>query len=129
MVLPSTQKQLQQIDEEVTYLKSKGNSGVKLYLNWLEMKKGICQQSNGDSFFVTNQFEGEDYLYEVLRRRFEDWQSWKKNGKKVSDISNFGIKNEPDANEKQEDKEVAKTRVDIQEDFDEYISQAFGGKN
>lgn len=122
----STQKQMERIDEEVQFVKEKngGRFTPKAYLDWLELRGSIRQQLNGDSFIVTNKFEDGKHLYSILVRRFEDWQQWKKNGKKVRDISNFGI-NESTTTQ-QEDKKVEKSKLDLQGDFDADIAAAFG---
>lgn len=120
------QKDFERIDEEINFVVEKnGKFGIKPYLNWLELRGAIKQQLNGDSFIVMNQFEdGGKYLYQVLVQQFEAWQRWKKNGRKVRDISNFGIQNES-KNTKQENKEVAQSGLDLQTDFDKDIAAAF----
>ena len=114
------QSELEQIDSELEPLRNdKGHIGVKSYLSWMQMR-GALVLSEKDYPMVTDKIEDGKFLYTILQDKLEVYSKWRRNGKKLDNLGNFGIKND-NPSKKSEDKVNAAQGTDTGYDFEKDV--------
>lgn len=110
MPFPSlNQNDLNQIDNEIEDIarhigRLDKTLGIEGYETWMILKGGWSLNPRIGKPYIKLVYQGDKLLADVLTHNFQVWQRWTKNGKKLTNIGNFGIDESTNETEKSNDK-------------------------